>query len=272
MSGYKIVIPGRFTNKALPVLGEDPLLNAGSLLLVEPGHPSSPYRGALADGDLLENIAWREAQALAGGTQATLSARLENPSDRAWVTSKGGIQWSTGPVVGAHLPLPVLEYLRQNPMHEYRAVWWGGLVEGTGGINGRLSVVHFDAAEAVSSIYWDMIGNSSGNVDASNTDIPNTNLQTGPRRHSVGSGSTRGPITATAAEADKWSRIFGYGIGKNSGPASGQAVFHRFYLEDLTVSGRASTELNAIDRALYVKHMLTPGGRYHGESYTPKTK
>lgn len=270
MSGYKIVVPGRFTNRALPMLGEDPVLSSGSLLLLEPGHPSNPYRGTLADGDRLENIAWSQARAMTGGTQSTLRARFENPEARAWHTASGGIQWTTGPAVGAHLPLPVLEYLRKNPTHEYRAIWWGGLVEGTPSVSGRLSVVHFDAAEATSSVYWEMQGGSAGNVDASNTTIPNGNLP-GARRHSVASTGTPGPITATAAQADTWSRVFGYGIGKNPGPSGGQAIFHRFYLEDITVSKRPVEELEAIDRALYVKHMLTPGGRYHGETYTRKS-
>lgn len=275
MSGYKIVLPTSFTDAALPVLGDDPLLTAGSLLLVEPGHPASMYRGALADGDLLDNIAWKEAQQLAGGTEKTLKSRFErSATSQAWWSAKGNsIQWLAGGgaanKVGGHFPLPVLEHLRQNPWHDYLAIAWVGLVAGSGGVNGRWSVVHFDPAQAVSSIYWDMTGTRPGNVNAAGAEIPNENAAIGHRRVSAAAGSTRGPIEATAAQADTWSRYFG-NIGANPGPSGGQAIFHRFYLEDLTVSGRSAADVDAADKALYIRHCLTAGGRHYGERYELK--
>lgn len=271
MSGFKIVLPTTFSNGSLPVLGDDPLLSRGSLLLVEPGHPASTYRGSLADGDLLDNIAWKEAQPLTGGNETSLKSRFENPSARAWWTAKGNsIQWVSGPAVGAHFPLPVLEYLRQNPAHQYRAILWVGLPAESTGVSGRWSVVHFDPAEAVSSIYFDFHAGRGGNVDANGSEIPNTNTAIGPRRHASPSVENKGPITATAAQADKWSRLFGYGIGTNPGPAGGQGIFHRFYMEDLTVSGRTAAEVDAIDTELYIRHVLKSGGRHYGERYTNK--
>lgn len=46
------------------------------------------------------------------------------------------------------------------------------------------------------------------------------------------------------------------------------SIFYRAYIEDLTVSGRTYAEVDAIDYALYTKEVLTPGGRYYGDTYT----
>jgi hypothetical protein len=55
------------------------------------------------------------------------------------------------------------------------------------------------------------------------------------------------------------------GTAKESAPS---VVFYRTYLEDLTVSGRTYAEVDALDVALYTKHVLTTGGRYYGDTYT----
>lgn len=56
--------------------------------------------------------------------------------------------------------------------------------------------------------------------------------------------------------------------GKESAPA---AIFYRAYLEDLTVSGRTYTEVDAIDHALYEQEMLSVGGRYYADTFTDPT-
>lgn len=48
-------------------------------------------------------------------------------------------------------------------------------------------------------------------------------------------------------------------------------ILYRAYVEDLTISGRTATEVEAIDRSLYEKELLTAGGRYHGDSWTDPT-
>lgn len=279
MSGYKIVIPTTFTNSSLPVLRDDPILSPGSLVLVEPGHPVSTYSGSLANGDLLDNIAWKEAAKLTGGTQTSLKSRFERGSRaKAWWSAKGNsIQWVGGGAagvggldrVGAHFAIPVLQYLRDNPDHAYVAILWSGLAEGTPGLSGRWSHVHFDAAQSSTSAYYAMTAADSGNINSSGAPISNTNTAVGHRRTvSLANGYTA-PLTATATEADFWSRLFG-NIAPAGGPSGGQAIFHRFYMEDLTVSGRTSSEVQEADAALYVKEMLKPGGRHYGESYAAK--
>lgn len=279
MSGYKLTLPTRF-DADLPVLRLDPVLNKGSLLLVEPAHPASTYQGNLADGDRLDNLAWKEAQKLVGGTEETLKARYENQSPgKVYWTDKKSIQWWAGSGTGrngAHFPMPILAYLKANPKHVYRAIMWSGLVQwgeapGTQAVSGRWSNVNFDLADGLNSTYYDMTGGAGGNVDINGVTSNNDNKAAGPRRSSQGSGSNgyTGPNDATIEQADVWSRIFG-NINSNRGPGGGQGIFHRFYLEDLTVSGRTADDLEALDKTLYIKHVLKEGGRHFGTKYVRK--
>ncbi|MCB4842518.1 hypothetical protein LHV18_18025, partial [Providencia rettgeri] len=45
-------------------------------------------------------------------------------------------------------------------------------------------------------------------------------------------------------------------------------IFYRAYIEDLTVSGRTWDEVNAIDKAMYEKEVISVGGRYFGDTFT----
>ena len=45
-------------------------------------------------------------------------------------------------------------------------------------------------------------------------------------------------------------------------------ILYRTYVEDLSVSGRTYAEVDALDYALYEKHVLTADGRYYGDTYT----
>jgi hypothetical protein len=50
--------------------------------------------------------------------------------------------------------------------------------------------------------------------------------------------------------------------------ASGSRAYYRTYIEDLTVSGRSYSDVDAIDFAEYTKQVLTAGGRYYADTYT----
>lgn len=43
-------------------------------------------------------------------------------------------------------------------------------------------------------------------------------------------------------------------------------VWYRTYIEDLTVSGRSWSTVEALDKALYDQHVKTAGGRYYGDT------
>jgi hypothetical protein len=45
-------------------------------------------------------------------------------------------------------------------------------------------------------------------------------------------------------------------------------VFYRVYMENLTISRRTHAQIDALDYALYQKEVLTPGGRFYGDTFT----
>lgn len=49
--------------------------------------------------------------------------------------------------------------------------------------------------------------------------------------------------------------------------ASPSAIFYRFYLEDLTLSGRTWAEVDALDARLFAS-AFAPGGRYYADTFT----
>lgn len=259
MSGFKIVLPTTFSNQSLPILGDDPILSKGSLVLVEPGHPVNPLVGVPDDGTLLPNLAFQQATALVGGyvTGAQLAAPYVKPSAGAlWRTSKGALQWSTAggnAAGGALLPLKVLQHIEKYPDHVRYVSWWGGYVSGTG-INGQLTYATLNSDGAPDNGAWSLTGGAGGG-----------NAQLGPRRGSVAQ-AYQGTRNATAAATHGMAKIFGR-IMPNPTPSNGQMIFTRFYLEDLTISGRTEAEVQAIDSELFARNVLTPGGRYYGERY-----
>lgn len=51
----------------------------------------------------------------------------------------------------------------------------------------------------------------------------------------------------------------------------GSQVVYRFYIEDLTASGRTYAQVRDLDYALYQREVLTAGGRYYGDTHTDPT-
>lgn len=97
---------------------------------------------------------------------------------------------------------------------------------------------------------------------------PNT---LGPRFRSFGSATNTGalPIGATfyiasGGAAGPFSPAATYGN------KSASRVLYRIYVEDLTASGRTYATVEALDYAMYVRDVLSPNGRYYGDT-TPST-
>ncbi len=47
-------------------------------------------------------------------------------------------------------------------------------------------------------------------------------------------------------------------------------VYYRFYLEDLTISGRTYAQVEALDKAVF-DAAFAAGGRYNGDTWTSPT-
>lgn len=99
--------------------------------------------------------------------------------------------------------------------------------------------------------------------DGTNTTVTGTRGGAG-----VAFGST---VAWPGVSAGDWSVGDGYFTHASTSTIpnnAGSFVFYRSYMEDLTVSGRTWEQVNAIDRDLYTREVLTEGGRYYGDTYT----
>lgn len=95
----------------------------------------------------------------------------------------------------------------------------------------------------------------------------------------TGKGAPAGPVAGGGIVLGAGPRAEGIGASGNtasfsispSSTSPNQAasyVLYRCYMEDLTVSGRTYAEVDAIDQELFTLAVLTPGGRYYGDTFT----
>lgn len=75
--------------------------------------------------------------------------------------------------------------------------------------------------------------------------------------------TTAAQLLAYAFQVGNWGTMNSYSTAKEGVPS---AVLYRAYIEDLTVSGRTYAQVDALDFAEYTKQVLTPGGRYYGDT------
>lgn len=144
----KIVLPLTFTDGALPVLRNDPILTDGSLMLVEPGHPLAPISSVPAAGATmeLENIARDEAASLLSATESQMrslvsrAASLTSTAGTLELSGKGGLHAiisqaasSANNGVTVALPTKVKDYLVANDGHDFFFSLWGRVTRALGG-------------------------------------------------------------------------------------------------------------------------------------------
>lgn len=284
MSGLKITIPTSFTDASLPILRDDPILTNGSLALIEPAHPASPLAGVPVTGGLIPNIAHKESAAALSVTDDGLAAVFANNNISGAKglierTSLGGIHGivsqnpglANGDGATIKLPAAIRSYLYAQKSHAlYFSIWIrttrksadnvSGMFVEFGGGNNTQKMAFFRADSVVGS------GASQPNLrnGAPGGSVAPFLLNIAPP---AGDSNT----TATIPNA-----------GPEWGPAAGTFnaavpswltllpswVFYRMYVEDLTVSGRTYAQVDAIESALYSKHVLTAGGRYFGDTFT----
>jgi hypothetical protein len=292
MPGLKLVLPTAFTDTSLPVLRDDPVLTAGSLLLIEPAHPARPMAAGIpAHGSAVPNIAHAEAAALIGGSPAlgTLDNSLKYAA--AWHnTSKGKLERSAkggihgivskavslaageGATIGMNSSL--WTYLLTNKAHSIYVSFWDRLTRiNTGSVTSNGAQEHGaiganTSTAAILSHRADAWQSSTGATIGSTKLAPNT---VGPRFGNANVTANSGFTSATAGDGGPlWGALNGYNsavIASRNGfwPSF---VFYRFYIEDLTVSGRTYAQADAADYAEYTKQVLTAGGRYYGDTFT----
>lgn len=290
MAGLKITLPGSFTDTSLPKIADDAILTAGSLVLFDAIHSANPMAaGVPANGASIPNIAWKEAAAAIGsGSQSSLAGAFDLPnagSDYLYERSgKGGLhaiysQVTNAATRGGALKIPdaVATFLIANSTHKYYFSMWhymtrAGITDASGDLEAALSGIFKNGAVA-QQIELMNIGAGNANTEnlgRRNSPGPNT---VGPTMRNIavnGWHLAGGSLPADAASMNKGAVHFGNynGFGSVSQNQCPSHIHYRFYLEDLTVSGRTYAAVDALDYSLYQAAVTTAGGRYYGDTYT----
>lgn len=274
----RIMLDFTATDDSLPrVRRIDPLVNKGSLALLDFTSPSMPSDWGGVLSGRIPNLAWGPlAQLLGSGSEDSLSfsyartldddhglvERTANEGLHVAITQKA---WDARQSVAIANPA-VAGYLRANPRHSYFMSLWGTLTQddantGTPGANMR------------------MAGFMSGTSDVMNIRrgknyalFPGQNrvgMRQKPNRD-VGTPFIVNGAMSQLAPAPDGDTIILWTTGGGSG---GQVVMpswvlYRFYVEDLTESGRTYAQADAADLDYYSTVVQTPGNRYYGDSWT----
>lgn len=292
--GKKLVLDISLTDTSAPTLiSTDLIESAGSLLLIDPSHPSQQWpTGVPSDGATLPNVLWRKASALIpDATQATLSpvvsfnAGFDATKAKIERTGKGGLHGivsqvatvNSGEAFSLVIPDAIKQYILDNFSHSFYASVWKKQTRKVGTIGAGnnpdfLSLVRY---QPQISNYLFRMGKSGiypGDGSSANRLGYRGN---GPASDELGDGIFNSGATGWTGVVPGMSNFYTY-VSPFGRPLNGVSsvgghpsfVFYRFYLEDLTVSGRTYAEVDAIDLALYQAQVLSAGGRYNGDTFS----
>lgn len=284
MPGLATVLPLSFTDTTLPILDlTDKLLTAGSILLVDPAHSTSPWpAGVPASAAGLPNIAWQRAKAVIGsGDAGTLGVFFDDAHQAADAlferTAKGGLhgiysQVNNGNINrGAALRAqPALRsYIYTNRAHRFYLSVWNRrtrLANIAGGAQPRVAHISSTVSGGNRMICFDTSETFGNGKTGSREGIPRNTLGV-QMRGADGAGFTVDPTSDadTAVILQSWGNYAPGGTAwENKAPSD---IFYRAYIEDLTVSGRTFAQVDAIDFALW-QAAFAAGGRYFGDTFT----
>lgn len=299
--GKKIVLTGTtLTDVDAPKLAVVDLIETvGSLWLVEPMHPANPWgAGVPVHAATVPNVLADFAAETAGidpGTAGLDIYRTGFTGAQGLLerTARGGVHAIYSPTNATNIgtgsscgfairPLAALRtYLRTNWGHKYYMSMWADITRAS--LAGKQSNAIMSLARSGgSTTNYKMIVAQAEALPASTPPLLGRRWSTwvagvgsaGPRIINIARDESYvGAAPANDAEAGElFALILGNAGTINSYTTAKEAVpsliFYRGYLEDLTVSGRTYAEVDAIDHALYTKEVLTPGGRYYGDTFT----
>lgn len=281
-------IPGvNFSDRSLPVLYVDPMLNAGSLYLIEPMHPYEQWpAGVPTTGTELPNIAAGRAAALTNGTEAAMHPTFfaggqmnDGISGLLERTTTGGLHGSTTQAASnnanmsaaINLPAKLQTYLYQNRNNTLYFSLWHRITRTVNSSQTRAAFANFSQSDA----NWLAIFSPHGDSPATSPDRAGyLTTNTKDVGHSFRALATAGPTEGFGSlsalpVARPWSvgRNDNYTFAEGSiNKYSPSHILYRAYAEDLTVSGRTFAEALAADRKAYTKEVLTAGGRYYDDA------
>ena len=274
-----LISPTTFTDTSLPLFPLEAV--PGTLLLIEPARSPSVV-GVPASGAILpDRSGW-----LVGAGAELRYANMTAGIGLMERTSKGGIHSIKTPAsqfahAGIIPSAAVVQYMLDNIGHEFYI-----------GIQGRITRPGLSGNDAHFAMSFSATAGTSQLLVASMADAntyPSTSVLKGAKKYpltsmvspaapsavfaAAGMKGYTGSITRTAADiiANRMASLFNVGSSGpfNSGNAGAASkVFYRAIIEDVTVSGRNFAALSAMDYSFFEAEVLTPGGRYYGDTFT----
>lgn len=273
-----------FTDTSAPILlTVDPVESVGSLALIEPQHPITQWAsGVPTTGYNAPNLMKDFARSLGIASPETAAviynSGMVSPVGLVERSARGGLHGIVSKVnvpasrsgFKVELSDAIKSYILANPTHKFfSSVWrkvtrpgvseaFTGVHNASAGTSNYLFLNDCSTDRPLSGAGTKYIGSRSINRNA----VGNSLLNIGVDGFS---GTTPASIATLLARACSWGNNPGV-----PGSATGHAsdIFYRFYLEDLTVSGRTYAAVDALDNEQFEKHMMTAGGRYFGDTFT----
>lgn len=270
MPGVQFKLDLTIHDSTFPLLTFDPIMPAaGALILIDPAHPHRQWpAGVPSNGTLMPNLAAEQSAATIGqGSTAADLAVLWRMQIQGTVlptverTSTGGL-YVANKYAGIFHPAALIDHLQRNRGHSFYVSQWGRL-DATEDFLHYSHLMRNGSDAALTGTAYEM---KPAGSNPAGTRIGQAGLGSaavGPYFvNAAHNSNTLAGATGAAFMASFGALIFGtYGNGGGSARR-----LYRFYMEDLTVSGRTYETVAALDRSEYTKHVLTPGGRYYGDA------
>lgn len=294
MSGLDIKIPyDGDPDSTLPYAGDyDKLETVGSLALLELAHTANPFSGVPQAGDIIPNILWNQLSAarVAGGLSAatatssafkrttgngsTSSGNDVSGKTKSERTPKGGLHGiisqtactnSSDQVIVISGGADLATYINAFPSHKYYVSIWDRLTRAALSSEPAESQIPLSPSSTASYLYAMRSATILGGGEGT-SQVPSNPATLGNRFRAAGITAATGTGTAVVYPFAVGPTGPYYSTGTNSYTnKAASRVLYRWYLEDLTVSGRTYAEVLAADYALY-QQAFGVGGRYYGDT------
>jgi hypothetical protein len=263
----------------------DSLLTNGSLVLIDPSDSNYQWpSGVPASGVYLPNLAWDrasnlvtlDANDLGCPYSNTLTGANESISERS---AKGGLHTIVSQVnssVSSHRatirPATAIEaYISANPNHSYYFSLWESVDRLSTASQWPVSGIFKSSAQT--SAYNFYLQASSSGVAMGNGSGARLGFRSGGNGYgTLGPVFTDGAVSAWAGTLPAsdavvylaaWGNLDAFAPFTENKAAS--KIFYRCYLEDLTVSARSYTTVDALDYALWTAAFST-NGKFYGDT------
>lgn len=258
-------------------------VNAGPLLLVEPGNPLNPVTGVPANGTALPDLAALNT-ALTLGTDpdaltVTNTSAAGSVKTKVERSTKGGLhvmnsqtaQASPYELFDVALGAQRSAFVNAHLNHSYYiGVWFRQTRAAAAAFPGGVPVAALRRTGTYATNDHIVAGGVAGGIPWT---LPRTgdSQLVGTRVRQDAGGSM---FTAAAANAPYVTpfelqgpliRLLTWNSARVNNMPS--ILFYRAYVEDLTVSGRTFAQVAAIDEAEYIAQVRTEGGRYFGDTW-----